>query len=247
MAAVPKRLPRTARRDVPLYEMVDSLIRQRLVENTYPPGTALPSEMQLARELDVSQGTVRRALDAMVAEGLLFRRQGLGTFVSEMEDRRSLFLFFNMIGKDGRSEMPGARLVSSEVGEADAEEAERLKLVPGAAVRRFTRVRILEERPTIVEKIVVSEEVLPGLGAEAPLPDHLFRYYEATFGVTVVHAEEMITAEAATSLDARLLEVPAGASLLVIDRIATTLNGRPVEWRVSRCNTEHHTYRVIRG
>ncbi|MFN3614157.1 MAG: GntR family transcriptional regulator, partial [Rubrimonas sp.] len=80
--------PRGRRRgsDVPLYEMVDSLIRKRLVENVWGPGTMLPSEIQLAKELGVSQGTVRRALDALVAEGLLNRRQGLGTFVSEMQD-----------------------------------------------------------------------------------------------------------------------------------------------------------------
>ena len=247
MATTPLKRSPAARRVVPLYEMVDSLIRQRLVDNVYPPGSALPSEMQLSRELGVSQGTVRRALDAMVTEGLLLRRQGLGTFVSEMEDRRALFLFFNMVGRDGRSEMPAAHLVDSVGGDASQDEAVRLRLAPGAPVRRLRRVRLLEERPVILETIAVSEDVFPDLGKQSPPPDHLFRHYEEVYGVTVVRAEERLSADAATAEDARLLDVPEGTPLLVIDRTAFALDGRPVEWRISRCDTANHSYRVQRG
>lgn len=237
---------RAARRDVPLYEMVDSLIRKRLVENAYPPGGMLPSEVQLARELGVSQGTVRRALDALVTEGLLYRRQGIGTFVPEMEDRRALFLFFNMVGLDGRQEMPAARLLDVEAGPATAEEAARLALDPGAPVRRLARLRLFRGVPTILERIAVSEALLPGLGEATP-PEHLFRHYEAAYGVTVVEAEEAIRAVAATAEEAAALGCATGAPLLQIDRVALALDRRPVEWRVSRCDTGRHAYRVARG
>ncbi len=238
---------RSGRREVPLYEMVDSLIRKRLVENVWPPGAMLPSEIQLAQEFGVSQGTVRRALDGLVAEGLVNRRQGLGTFVSEMEDRRSLFLFFNMIAHDGRQEMPAARLLSSEGGEADGTEAERLAIPHGAPVRRLLRLRLFREIPTIVERVVVPESLLPGLGADAAPPDHLFRHYEFAFGVTVVSANELVSAVAASRSEAALLGLPVGAPLLQIDRVAYTLERRPVEWRVSRCDTSGHNYRIERG
>ena len=84
-----------------LYQKVDNIIRQRLIDNVWKPGDALPSEMQLAAELDVSQGTVRKALNDMVTENLLYRRQGLGTFVSEHTERRALFLYFSIVGNDG--------------------------------------------------------------------------------------------------------------------------------------------------
>ena len=74
----------------PLYQQVDNIIRRRLIDGVWEPGDALPSEMQLASELNVSQGTVRKALNDMVAENLLFRRQGLGTFVSEHPERPHL-------------------------------------------------------------------------------------------------------------------------------------------------------------
>jgi GntR family transcriptional regulator len=238
---------RTLRRDVPLYEMVDSQIRKRLVENYWQPGAMLPSEMQLAAELGVSQGTVRRALDGLVAEGLLYRRQGLGTFVSEMEDRRSLFLFFNMVADDGRQEMPAAQLLDASSGLADDEEARRLALPSGARVRRLLRLRLFRARPTIVERVVVSESLLPGLGVDTAPPDHLFRHYEITYRVTVVAAEETLRAVAATPAEAAMLDIPVGGPLLEVTRVAFTLDRTPVEFRVSRCDTSRHSYGVSRG
>ena len=236
-----------AGRDVPLYEMVDSLMRKRLVENEFPPGSMLPSEMQLAKELGVSQGTVRRALEGLVNEGLVIRRQGLGTFVSEMEDRRSLFLFFNMVADDGRQEMPAARLVALNAGFASQTESEKLGIALNAPVRRLTRVRMFRETPTIVELIVVSEAFLPELGDKVDLPDHLFRHYEAEYGVTVVAADESVRAVGASPEEATLLDLPEGAPLLEIDRVAFAIGERPIEWRLSRCDTSGHRYLIERG
>lgn len=231
------------RKDVPLYEMVDSVLRSRLVERTYPPGAMIPSEFVLADELGVSQGTVRRALIGLVDEGLLIRKQGLGTFVPEVEDRRSLFLFFNIIGRDGRQEMPAAQLIKAEDGAATRAESKHLDVTIGAPVRRLLRVRLFKERPTIIERIVVSESVLPGLGRDEALPDHLFRYYEARFNVTVVDAEQRMRASAATKEEAELLCLNEGAPLLEIERVAYAANRRPVEWRLSRVDTSEHDYR----
>lgn len=108
------KIERGARRSAtgaakPLYAQVEEIIRQRLIDNYWNPGEALPSEIQLAAELGVSQGTVRKALNDMVAENLLVRRQGRGTFVSEHTERRALFLFFNLVGEDGTRTMPVSR------------------------------------------------------------------------------------------------------------------------------------------
>ncbi|MCZ6453712.1 MAG: GntR family transcriptional regulator, partial [Alphaproteobacteria bacterium] len=121
-----KSRPRARRRasgsTKPLYAQVEEIIRQRLIDNYWKPGDALPSEIQLAAELDVSQGTVRKALNDMVAENLLVRRQGRGTFVSEHTERRALFLFFSLVGEDGTRTMPVSRVISCEHRKATTEE-----------------------------------------------------------------------------------------------------------------------------
>ena len=148
----------------PLYAQVEEIIRQRLIDNYWKPGDALPSEMQLAAELGVSQGTVRKALNDMVAENLLVRRQGRGTFVSEHTERRALFLFFNLVGEDGSRTMPVSRVISCEHRKATAEERARLELAGGAEVVTVRRVRSLHGEPTIVDRVTVSSALFPSRG-----------------------------------------------------------------------------------
>ncbi len=90
----------------PLYRQVKAIFVRRLVEGVWSPGTALPSEGQLASEIGVSQGTVRKALDELAAENLLVRRQGRGTFVAEHDERRILFQFFKLVPDDGDPALP---------------------------------------------------------------------------------------------------------------------------------------------
>ncbi len=247
-AKSPKRpAVRKRQRSLPLYQQVDNIIRRRLVDNVWKPGDALPSEMQLAAELDVSQGTVRKALNDMVAENLLYRRQGLGTFVSEHTERRALFFFFKIQGKDGSSSLPESELLDCKQTDPTKNEVERLELEPGAKVVRFTRVRSFQNVPSIVEGIALPQELFPDFGIELQPPNNLFRFYQSIYGVTVAKARELITAVSATRKEAGLLGIKAGAPLLQIDRTSMTIDGRPVEWRVSRCNTSSHHYVSERG
>jgi GntR family transcriptional regulator len=231
----------------PLYAQVEEIIRQRLIDNYWKPGEALPSEFQLADELDVSQGTVRKALNDMVAEHLLERRQGRGTFVSEHTERRALFLFFNLVGEDGSRTMPVSRIISSDIRKATAEECAHLELAAGDEVVTVRRVRALRGNPAIVDCVTVSKALFPKLGSDVKLPENLYRFYQGEYGITIAKAEERVRAVSATPEEAELLGLKAGAPLLEIDRISLTLDARPVEWRVSRCNTSDFTYVAERG
>src|SRR5580704_8078982 len=90
----------------PLYAQVREVLVRRLVDGVWAPGEGLPSEMELAAELDVSQGTVRKALDTMAADKLLVRHQGRGTFVSIHDEARILFQFFKLAPDMGEPVFP---------------------------------------------------------------------------------------------------------------------------------------------
>ena len=231
----------------PLYAQVEEIIRQRLIDNYWSPGEVLPSEMQLAAELGVSQGTVRKALNDMVAENLLIRRQGRGTFVSEHTERRALFLFFNLVAEDGSRTMPVSRVISCDHRKATPEERERLELKAGAEIITVLRLRSLHDEPTIVDRVTVSRALFPNLGGDIKLPENLYRFYQGEYGITIAKAQERVRAVSATPDEAKLLGLEAAAPLLEIDRISLSLDARPVEWRVSRCNTSDHTYVAERG
>ena len=231
----------------PLYAQVKTLMMQRLIAGQWRPGEMLPSEFQLADEFGVSQGTVRKALDELTAENVVVRRQGRGTFVAEHDDHRALFHFFHLVGPDGERRLPESRLISVRKGLAGRLEAGRLDIGRGVPVIRIRRVRSLDGCPAIAETIAVPQKLFPDLADIREVPNTLYDFYEQRYGITIARAVERLAAVAADERDAKLLEVTRGAPLLEIDRTALALDGAPVEWRVSRCVTSNHHYRVELG
>lgn len=225
----------------PLYRQVYDTLLRRLAEAVWQPGQMLPSEGQLAVELGVSQGTVRKALDALTADSLLVRRQGRGTFVAEHDDKQSLFRFFKLRPDDGTSGIPQSRVLTIAEGVAYEDERRHLSLAADAAVTRIERLRWVAGELCLVERIVVPADLFPGL-AELNLPNTLYSLYAIRFGITIATANERLRAVALAPRDASLLEAPIGTPSLAIDRLAIDLEDRPVEWRVSVCLTERLHY-----
>lgn len=231
----------------PLYAQVKALMLQRLIAGEWRPGELLPSEFQLADSFGVSQGTVRKALDALTADNVVVRRQGRGTFVAEHDHHRALFHFFHLVGPDGVRRLPESRLVSVRKGLAGRVEAGCLGIGRGTPVIRIRRVRSLDGQPAIAETITVPQLLFPDLADIREVPNTLYDLYERRYGVTIARAVERLSAVAADERDAKLLGVAPGAPLLEIDRTALALDGDPVEWRVSRCLTATHHYQVELG
>lgn len=228
----------------PLYRQIKTLLVNRLASNEWPPGSALPSEMTLAAVYDVSQGTVRKALTAMEKEHLVERRQGRGTFAARHSQERSLFQFFHFIGQNDERQLPDSRVISCARVKATAAECIALNLEEGAAVTRIERVRELNGRPVISELLSVPTALFPGLERRPieQVPNTLYEFFQAEYGVMVVHASERLRAAAASAMDAELLHVDVGTPLLSVDRRAFNIENRPVEWRISHCHTADHYY-----
>jgi GntR family transcriptional regulator len=221
----------------PLYKQVRDMLVRRLAEGTWQPGQVIPSEFQLAEELGVSQGTIRKALDSMTTERLLVRQQGRGTFVAEHSDEHILFHFFRLIPDRGAPAFPTSRFISVKEGIAGPDERKNLGLDKKAKVIRIRRLRFLSDGPAILEGIAVSGTKFSGL-ARRELPNNLYALYSSEYGVTIGQAREKLKAVALDSKQGSLLEVPAGTPALQIDRLAHDLENRPVEWRLSFCLTE---------
>lgn len=226
---------------------VKDLLVARVTEGVWAPGDLVPSEIQLARELNVSQGTVRKAITELVDNNVLVRRQGKGTFVVTHDGERALFHFFHIVNDNGSKILPECKTLSCRRRRASRKQASRLKLSGGAPVICIERVRYLDNQPTIVESIVLPTDLFPDLGKRqaGELPNTLYQLYESKFGITIHRAEEQLRAVPATDRDASLLDLTPGAPLLEIDRTAFTLDSIPVELRLSRCNTAGHHYKNI--
>ncbi len=220
----------------PLYQQVREKLTQRIVDGRWKAGQIVPSEMQIAAELGVSQGTARKALDDMTSAQLLVRRQGRGTFVATHDEARILFQFFKLKPDDAQGIFPESEVLGVLEAQASPEEASKLGLFKGEPVIRIRRVRSLAGQRCIVETIVLAAAVFDGL-QQGDIPNNLYNTFAERFGVTIAGGQEILKAVAASSEDAHVLGIAVGAPLLLIDRVATSIDGRPMEWRVSLCET----------
>ncbi len=225
----------------PLYRQVKDVLLKRLGDRVWQPGQILPSEPEIAADLGVSQGTVRKALDEMTAENLLVRRQGRGTFVARHDEERILFQFFRLLSDSGGRRFPESRVLDVRVTRASAEARERLRLGATDKVVQIERVRSLDGTTCVAEGMVLPQKLFAGIEARE-LPNNLYELYASEFGVTIARASERLKAVAATPRTAKHLDVPVGAPLLSVDRIAFGVDGTPAEWRVSLCRTDRFHY-----
>jgi len=226
----------------PLYLQVREEITRHLASGRWQPGTMLPSEQELARELGVSQGTVRKALDAMTAERILVRRQGRGTFVAEYEESRILFQFFRLYPDSGERLFPVSKVLGLSSASANPSEREALDLEPEAAVWRISRLRYHGSELIMRETLSLPVTRFTDLGKLDEIPNNVYRLYSQRWGITITRITERLKAVAANEADCAELGCAVGTPLLEIRRVAFDLNRRPVEYRESRCITENMHY-----
>ncbi|MDQ4137144.1 MAG: GntR family transcriptional regulator, partial [Pseudomonadota bacterium] len=193
----------------PLYRQAKDVLVGRIATGAWQPGQILPSEFEIAADLGVSQGTVRKALDEMTAENLLVRRQGRGTFVARHDEERILFQFFKLTRDDGVRRFPESRVLDVRVVRASPEARARLGLAASDKVVQIERVRSLAGVTCVAEGMVLPQKLFPGIEGR-DLPNNLYELYAVEFGVTVARANERLKAVAATARTAKHLDIPPG-------------------------------------
>jgi len=229
----------------PLYRLAKRALLQAIEGGACPPGAALPSETELARTLGVSIGTLRRAVDELVADHILVRHQGRGTFVATHDAERFLFQFFHVERADGHRESPQVELLGFQRQRLDdAEAATALRLREGEAVLVVENRLTLQGRPVVHDRLVLPAALFRGLSEKrlAERPGTIYQLYQSEFAITVLRAAERARAVAADRSAARVLGVPVGAPVMQVRRTALTFGDKPVEYRVSVINTARHDY-----
>ena len=228
----------------PLYKQVYDLLTGRLVEGHWKPSESIPSEMALAEELGVSQGTVRKALNKMVAENLLERQQGKGTYVAEHTQESSLFRFFRLREPHGESLIPETQVLSSSRRAATQKERDQLGLTAKVQVVELLRLRFLKGEPAIFEKVIQPLSVFPNIDKEQVLPNSLYTLYQEKYGISIVSVRDELRATELPKAYAKHLGLPAGSPVLKVERASIHIDGRVVELSHAYCSTKHFVYSV---
>ena len=227
-----------------LYREVKQKLVADIVSGAVPPGGGLPNESELAKRFGVSIGTVRRAVDELVADHILVRQQGRGTFVGRLDKERFMFQFFKVSARQGEPEFPQVQLLAFGKGRAHEVEAAALGEAVGAAVFRIENALSLKGRRVIHDRIVLDAAMFPGLNKPQLIQRSgtIYELYQSAYGITVVGAEERVRAESCNAASAKVLGLPEGVPVLHLVRVAFTFDQKPAELRVSVVDTCDHDY-----
>lgn len=234
----------------PLYRQVKQDLVKRVLAGEWKPGHILPSEFKLADQYGLSQGTIRKAIEAMAQEGLVTRQAGKGTFVTSHEGDYRPFRFHQFYSQDGkRIATDETRTISVRAHQADETIAKALRIEPDAPGTEIVRLRLGNGIPLLYERIFLSEELCPAAQAiiENEKPVSLYLFLERQYNLLITRVQEQLQARSATFEEAKLLDIDGGTPVLEAERIAHSLGGEPVEWRVITGPSKRTHYRNIIG
>jgi GntR family transcriptional regulator len=221
--------PLLTKSDVPLYAQIQSRLRDAVQAGELKAWDILPTERKVAERLDISRVTVRKAYDGLVNEGLLFRKQGSGTFVSERIEKT--FTTITSFSEDvrARGQTPTNRWISQIRDSASAEELMSFGLRPGDKVFRLKRVRFADEQPLAVEISIVPETALPSMEMiDGSLYDAMSK-----MGARPVRALQRLRAIKFNAEVAADLLIEEGAAGLYIERKGYSQTGEVCEFTQS--------------
>lgn len=195
-----------------------------------PPGTALPTERELAAQYQVSRMTLRRALAELVDRGLIERRHGVGTFVARPKIAQPLTATSFTEDMRRRGLRPSARVLGSTLLILGPELAEQLEQPTGSQALAVRRLRLADDEPMALETLHVSTRTVPGLDPSA-LDDHSwYELLETRYGHTVASGKQWVEPVVITEADAADLEVGPGLPAFAFTRISRDANGQVLEY-----------------
>ena len=216
-----------------LYLQVRDALAQRIATGEWRPGSAVPNERDLAHEVGVSAGTVRKALELLETQRLITRRQGRGTFVNDPASDEMVCRFISLRTADGRS--LAGEVASQVVSEGTANELEctRLRLRAGDGVYRIRRIRHHRERRYMVADVTLPAALFPRLAGTSDIPSRVGALAPWN-GMLLGGAEERVSICAPPADIGDLLGIASGTPVMLLDCLVLLLDtDRPVAWRIA--------------
>lgn len=231
---------------VPLYQQIFLILRDQIVSGTYAAGDMLPSEFELGRLYGVSRITAKQALTELAAAGLATRYRGKGTVVNDTPKppplRASVSEWMNFAVNMGRRTK--VRVIDMTEGAANAEEAAALQIDEGTPVCRWLRVRLHQDQPFSVLRVVVPASVGAGITRNDLETTPLLDLLQAR-GYRIGEAQQVITATLADQSLAALLEQDVGGPLLKVIRIVHDADGVPVEYLTGFYRPDRYQLEIV--
>jgi GntR family transcriptional regulator len=219
---------------VPRYHQLKEILREKIRTGELKPGDLVPSERELSETYRISRMTARQAITDLVNEGVFYREQGKGTFVTRNKITQQLMSLTGFTeDMRARGQQPSTRVLSARMCPADEVTAERLRVPPGQMIVCLQRLRLADGEPLAIEFSHLTFKGCERLLEEDLEHNSLYRLLETKFALPLMEAEQELEAGLAGNEEAQLLNILPGSSVLYIRRTTYTDRNQPLEYAKS--------------
>ena len=202
------------------------------------PNASIPSERELAQQYQVSRMTARKAVDELIKEGKLYRKDKVGTFVADgkLHEREAELIGFTAeVAAKGMT--PRTRVVSYEVIKADPFLARRLEIKAGEQVHSLLRVRLGDDIPMTLEHTFIPRQVIPDIPKEV-LESSLYAFFDQQLNIKIASGRQTVSAIKAQEQEAKLLQIPLYDPLLYLELTSILIDGKVLEFVKTYANPQ---------
>lgn len=217
--------------------MKRAAVRDRLREliELRAPGEALPSERELCERFGASRPTIRAAIDDLARDGLLVRQHGRGTFTSPRGTPPKVSQELTPIAVGGYAAPPAdgtwrSQVSAFELLQADARLARRMRLSPGHPLRHIVRLRLVDDVPMAIERILIPDDLVPGLTPADVETGSLYALLRVRYEVVAATAVQTTEPTVTDPDESELLTVPLHSPALFFERTTRDPNDKVVEY-----------------
>lgn len=217
---------------IPLYHQLYEILRAQIDSGTWKPGDMIPPESELKRRYGVSQITIRQSLNILVDNGLIYRRQGQGTFVAPQPTIAPNLTHIVHFADDMRQRgmKPGTKLLSAGTAVLSSVTARKLQVEPGEELSNIIRLRYADDQPLSVEHSCLLSKFVPGILKLDLAHRSLSEILATEYGIVAARAEQTIRAQQANEYALEWLGMTSDHVLLVIERVNYSQQNIPFEF-----------------
>ncbi|NSW91939.1 MAG: GntR family transcriptional regulator [Firmicutes bacterium] len=227
---------------IPIYCQLKNLILKKIQDGEFPPGSLIPSERDLGEKLNISRMTVRQALNQLVAEGVLYREKGKGTFVSKVKiEQRNIMSFSEIVRKKGL--VPTTKVLHFIKQEAGGEIGGILGLDDREMIYVVKRLRLASNIPVGIEEDFIPEKYCPDL-EKYDLTASLYKLIKEEYGYAISYMDNVIEASKPSREEKELLNMPANVPVLKITSVNFVESDLKLFYEKSIYRSDEYKYNV---
>jgi len=230
---------------LPLYHQVEESIRKNISAKIYIPGETIPTEAELQKKYNVSRETIRKAVTNLVQLGLLEKRKGVGTFVTQpkiVHNTRHIYGSNEEIIARGMT--PSTRFIEKKEILPTDSMREEMSLNKASTIIKAKRVRFVNNEPVAILSSYLPSDLVPDLLGIDFRGDSLYKTLEEVYKFILTEGDEVIEAGSIRGKDANLLEIKKGTPILVVKRLTYLDNGRVIEKLTALYRSDKFKYQV---